>query len=415
VFVQTMVFGWLGQPMAGLGQLSRVAGVLGVRISPQGLEQRCTKAAARLLQQVVADGVQQVIASEAAAVPLLERFSGVYIQDSTTVRLPAELAAEWSGCGHDGTPAATQASMKLQVRLELGRGTLAGPVPHPGRASDRTTVAVGEPLPAGALFIADLGYFSLPHLEELGTTGVFWLSRLQAQTVVADTTGQRLDLVSWLQQHATTAARGGERSVLLGASQHLPARLLAIRVPPEVAAIRRRKLKAEAQRHGRTASLACLARADWTILVTNVPASLLTTEEALVLARARWQIELLFKLWKSHGHLDASRSQKPDRLLCEVFAKLLAVLIQHWLFLVTCWRQPNRSLVRAAALVRQFALALAIACPTPAHLTIVIRRLRDGLLAGATIDSRRRRPGTWQLLLAVDSLVDDPRSSHWAA
>jgi hypothetical protein len=416
LFVQTAVFGWLGQPTAGLGQLSRVAGVLGVRISPQGLEQRMTSAAAaRLLQQVLAAGVRQVIAGEPAAVPLLQRFTGVYIQDSTTVRLPAELAAAWPGCGNGHASAASQASMKLQVRLELTRGTLAGPIPHPGRASDRTTVDVGEPVPAGALSIADLGYFSLPHLAELGALGVYWLSRLQAQTAVADPTGQRLDLVGWLQRHAPTPARGVERQVLLGTSQHLPARLLAIRVPPEVAATRRRKLKAEARRHGRTASQACLARADWTLLVTNVPASLLTIEEALILARARWQIELLFKLWKSHAALTASRSQQPDRLLCELFAKLLAVLIQHWLLLVTCWRQPNRSLVRAAALVRQFALALAIACPTPSHLTAVIHRLRDGLVAGARIDARRRRPGTWQLLLAVDALHHDPRSADWAA
>src|SRR5215213_4967016 len=69
VFVQTVVLGWLGMPTAGLGQLSRVAGVLGVRISPQGLDQRFTSSAARLLEQVLAAGVRQMIASEPAAVP----------------------------------------------------------------------------------------------------------------------------------------------------------------------------------------------------------------------------------------------------------------------------------------------------------------------------------------------------------
>jgi hypothetical protein len=415
LFVQTVVFGWLGQPAAGLGQLSRVAGVLGVRISPQGLEQRFTFGAARLLQEVLAAGMQQVIVSEPAAVPLLHRFNGVYIQDSTTVALPPDLAAAWPGCGHAGTPAATQASMKLQVRLELTRGSLAGPEPHAGRASDRTTVAVGAPLPAGALFIADLGYFSLPYFEALGTVGVYWLSRLQAQTAVFDATGCRLDLIPWLHRHAATPASCVDQSVTLGVGQQLPARLLAVRVPPEVSATRRRKLKAEAQRRGKTVSQARLARTDWTILVTNVPPARLSTEEALILVRARWQIELLFKLWKSHGHLDSSRSQKPARRLCEIFAKLLAVLIQHWLFLVTCWRAPNRSLVRSAQLVRQFALALAIACTSPAHLTIAIRRLAAGLTAGASIESRRRRPGTWQLLLALDTLLDTPSSSDWAA
>lgn len=433
LFVQTVVFGWLGKPAAGLGHLSRVAGVLGVRISPQGLEQRFTKPAARLLQQVLAAGVKQVIASEPTAVPLLQRFNGVYVQDSTTVSLPAELAGEWPGCGNERMPAATRAEhvrsaepvrcaepvrsagLKLQVRLELTRGTLAGPAPHAGRASDRATVAVGEPLPAGALFIADLGYFSLTHLGELGAAGVCWLSRLQVQTAVFATTGQRLELDTWLQRHAATPASTVDQSVTLGVDQHLPARLLAVRVPPEVSATRRRKLKAEAQRRGKTVSQARLARTDWTVLVTNVPPTRLSTEEALILARARWQIELLFKLWKSHGHLAASRSQKPERQLCEVFAKLLALLIQHWLLLVTCWRAPNRSLVRAAGLVRQFALALAVACDSLAHLSKTIRRLRAGLAAGARIDSRRRAPGTWQLLLAVDTLLDDPLSTDWAA
>jgi hypothetical protein len=415
VFVQTLVFGWLGTPTAGIGLLSRLAGALGVRITPQGLEQRFTKQAATYLQEVLAAGVQRLVESEPAAVPVLRRFTGVYVQDSTTVPLPDDLAAAWPACGNSKAPEDATASLKLQVRLELTRGAIAGPEPHAGRASDRATVTLGTPLPAGALFIADLGYFSLPHLRTLGADGVFWLSRLQVQTAVFTTDGQRLDLLAWLRAHAATPATTVDQPVTLGVGQHLPARLLVVRVPPEVSATRRRKLKAEAQRRGKTVGDARLARADWTILVTNVPPTMLATEEALILARARWQIELLFKLWKSHGHLTDSRSHKTWRRACEIFAKLLALLIQHWLFLVTCWRCPNRSLVRAAQAVRQFALALAITCDSPAHLATTIRRLADALAAGATIDTRRRSPGTWQLLLALDSHIDDSQSADWAA
>lgn len=414
-FVQTLVFGWLGSPMAGIGQLSRVAGALGVPIAPQGLEQRFTEAAATYLQHVLAEGVQRLVESEPAAVPILRRFTGVYVQDSTTVALPDDVAAAWPACGNSKEPDVATARVKLQVRLELTRGTVAGPVPHAGRASDRATVTLGTALPAGALFIADLGYFSLPYLRTLGDDGVFWLSRLQVQTAVFTPDGQRLDLLAWLREHATTPTVAVDQPVLLGVGQHLPARLLAVRVPPEVSATRRRKLKAEARQRGKTVSDARLARADWTILVTNVPGERLTTAEARILARAGWQIELLFKRWKSHGHLTDSRSHKTWRRVCEIFAKLLALLIQHWLFLVTCWRCPNRSLVRAAQLVRQFALALAIACNSPAHLAVTIPRLATGLIAGASIDTRRRSPGTWQLLLAVDSLIDHSQSADWAA
>jgi IS4 transposase len=113
-----------------------------------------------------------------------------------------------------------------------------------------------------------------------------------------------------------------------------------VRVPQEVADQRRRRLRATARDRGRTSSAARLAWCDWAILVTNVPPDMLSGREALLLARARWQIELLFKLWKSHGHIDGSRSGKPWRVLCEVYAKLLAMVVQHWLLLTGCWARP---------------------------------------------------------------------------
>jgi hypothetical protein len=75
--------------------------------------------------------------------------------------------------------------------------------------------------------------------------------------------------------------------------------------------------------------------AQWTIVLTNVPASMLTIEQAFALLRARWQIELLFKLWKQEGLLDQWNGTKPWRVLCEVYAKLLAMVVQHWFVLHT--------------------------------------------------------------------------------
>ena len=93
-----------------------------------------------------------------------------------------------------------------------------------------------------------------------------------------------------------------------GETNRLPVRLLAVRVPQEVADQRRRKLREEARDKGRQVSARRLALAAWVILITNAPPELVSLEAALVLGRVRWQIELLFKLWKSHGHIDQSRS-----------------------------------------------------------------------------------------------------------
>jgi hypothetical protein len=107
----------------------------------------------------------------------------------------------------------------------------------------------------------------------------------------------------------------------------------------------------------------------------------------------------LFKLWKSHGHIDESRSGKPWRVLCEVFAKLLAMLVQHWLLLVSCWAYPNRSLVKAAQTVRQHALHLASALACPTLLCRAIGVIQRCLTTGCRLNRRKTKPNTYQLLL----------------
>jgi hypothetical protein len=392
-FSQTLVFGFLGNPQASLEELAQTAAALGVSITPQALDQRFTAAAATCLEQVLRAAITQAIAAEPVAIPLLARFPAVYLQDSSTIVLPDALASVWQGCGGN-TSSHTRAALKLQVQLELRTGGLAGLQLQDGRASDRT--AARPDLPAGALRIADLGYWSVDALQALDQQGSYWLSRLQTQTAIYDTQGHRQDLLALL---AAQPAEEADLPILLGEVHRLPARLLAVRVPPDVAATRRRRLRAAARKKGRQVSARCLALAAWTLLVTNLSGTRLTLREALVLGRVRWQIELLFKLWKSHGHVDESRSTKPWRILCEVYAKLLAMLIQHWLLLVSCWAYPNRSLTKAAQTIQKHALHLASAFDTVTRLLTAIMTIKRCLATGCRMNRRKKQPNTYQLLL----------------
>jgi hypothetical protein len=149
----------------------------------------------------------------------------------------------------------------------------------------------------------------------------------------------------------------------------------------DVADERRRKLREDARKRGQAVSKARLALTDWTVLVTNVPPSLLALDEALVLLRARWQVEKLFDLWKTHGHLDQTRGGKPWRVLCEVYAKLLALVVQHWALLAGSWAHPGRSLVHAARTVRKYAFALAAALHDATQLERTLARYRSATAA----------------------------------
>jgi len=369
--------------------------VVGVVISPQGLDQRCGEAAAAFLEEVLGAAVQAVIAAEPVAIPLLQRFTAVVLLDYSTIVLPDALGLWWPGCGGSSVQH-TQAALKLGVRFDLCSGALRGPLLTDGRTHESTTPIQHAPLPAGALRLADLGFFDLAVLAQTAAQDSYWLSRLHFTTAVYDAAGRRWDVLDLL---AAQGTRTVDLPIALGAQQRLAARLLAVRVAQEVADQRRRRLRATARDRGRTPSAALLAWCDWTLLVTNVPAELLSLREALVLARARWQVELLFKLWKSHGHIDESRSGKPWRVLCEVYAKLLAMVVQHWLLLTGCWAYPDRSLVKAAQTVRLHALHLASALAGAPALEEVIALIHRCLTAGCRLNRRKKKPNTYQRLL----------------
>lgn len=398
-FSQTLVFGFLGNPQASLEELTQTAATLGVSITPQALEQRFTPAAAACFEHVLRAAITRVIAADPVAIPLLERFAAVWVQDSSTIVLPDALAAVWQGCG-GSTAAGTAAALKMQVRLDLRTGQMEGPQLQDGRASDRTALPPTT-LAAGALWLADLGYWSLTMLQTLDQQAIYWLSRLQVQTALYDAVGHPYDLVALLDAQCAETL---DLAVSLGEAHRLPARLLAARVPQAVADERRRRLRAAARKKGRMVSARRLALAAWTMLVTNVPSARLTVREALVLGRARWQIELLFKLWKSQGRVDESRSGKPWRILCEVYAKLLAMVVQHWLLLLGCWGYPHRSLTKAAQTVQKHALHLASAFRQWSMLVRALTTVQRCLAAGCRMNRRKKHPNTYQLLLeAVES------------
>ena len=394
-FAQALVFGWLANPQASLGELAQAAAAAGVAISPQGLDQRLGEAGAAFLQGLLSAAVHAVIAAEPVAIPLLQRFSAVVLCDCSTLVLPDALGLWWPGCG-GGTNQHTAAALKVHVRYDLCRGTLSGPVLTDGRTNEGTTAVQHAPLPPGALRLADLGFFDLDVFARLAGQGVYWLSRLHRTTALFDRLGRRWEVLALLGHQGRPRL---DLPINLGVEQRLAARLLAVRVPADVANQRRRRLRKAARDRGRTPSAATLAWCDWTLVVTNTPAALLSLHEALVLLRARWQVELLFKLWKSHGQIDESRSTKPWRVACEVFAKLLAMVVRHWILLTACWSAPDRSLVKAAQTLRQHALSLLCSLPIGASLCAAIATVQRCIAAGCRLNHRKKKPNTYQLLL----------------
>jgi hypothetical protein len=387
---QTLVFGWLANPRATLGDLAASAACCGVTVSPEGLHQRFTPTAAQFLERLLARALRHVVEADPVAVPLLRRFAEVDIRDSTVVTLPDSLAAYWPGCG-GSTGRGGSAGLKFQVRLSLCTGRLRALTPQAARLCDQAASAQEDDLPPGSLRLADLGYFQLNAFQRWHRQGGYFLSRLLPSTKVYDAAGQELHLARWL---ARQQGKHLDVAIQLGAQQRLPCRLLVERVPAAVVRKRRARIRNDALRRGRKASAATLELAAWTLYVTNVPADQLSVVEALALGRARWQIELLFKLWKEHGLLDEWRSDQPWRIVCEIFAKLVGLVIQHWVLLVSQWQHVDRSMRKAAPKLRQHVWHLA----SVVQVVAVLRLMQRCLAVACRIHKSRKTPRTGDIL-----------------
>ncbi len=387
-FVQALVLGWMGNRQASASQLAQTAAIGGLSITPQGLNERLAAPGLALLRSVFAAALQQRCCGTATSLALLERFTSIEVFDATTISLPRALWQEYPGCGdRQGASAA----LKVHVRFDLCSGRLDAQITA-ARQADLRTALLEQPLRSGALVLWDLGYFALDRFARLSEQGVYWLSRLKGGTQLFSEQGAAIDLLGLLKnvEHL-------EMAVLIG-QQRLAARLLVERVSQRQAEKRRRQLRRNARRHGSTPSAAALALCAYTIVVTNVPEAMLTLSEAMALLRARWQVEILFKLWKSQGQIDEWCSRRPVAILCEFYAKLLGVLLQHWLMLAGAWRYADRSILKAATIIAQTALLLAQAIADRRQLTGVLELLIRLQSTGCRLQRRRKHPSTFQRL-----------------
>lgn len=393
--VRTLVLTLLEHPGAKNADYRATAAKLGVQVTEEAIEHRFTANLVRFLEEVLKLVLAQTLRANRAAAWLLRKFTEVRIGDSTTLVLPDEFAEQFPGCG--GTGKACQAALKIQVLWNFLTGQLLQLLLEPARASDNLSAIAEAPLPVGGLSIFDLGYFCLERFRRIAQAKAYWISRFQQHTKVFDSAGKGLNLLRFVRKQGADGLV--DAPVILGETERLACRLVAVRVPAEVASRRRQKIREKARDHGREPSQEYLEIQEWTIFVTNCPPELLTWKEVVVLYRARWQIELLFKLWKSHNRLAKREpSASPQRQMAVLYAKLVGVIVQHWLLLTATWNDSQRSLRKAAVILRGWIVLLSEVLDHGKRLRALLYRLEGALAEAARVSRRRKHPSLFQLL-----------------
>jgi hypothetical protein len=395
----------LHKPDATWADFHLTAAQVGLELSLTAVEKRFAagQPLVDFFRNALQRALQKTIAADPSCASLFRHFTAVLIGDASTVALPDELAELFKGCG--GSQGASRAALKLQVLWDLKTGELAQLHVEPGKASDtRSPIAQAQARP-GQLFVFDLGYFDLDRFAGVDADKGKFISRLLHGTEAYDgSNGKPLNLLAHLRR-----LPGGllDQVILLGAAARLCCRLVGVRAPEEVANRRRQQAREKAAKKGRQPTAAYLELLGWSLFVTNCSQEELTWKAVVVLYRARWQIELLFKLWKSHNRLAKHREGAGAlEVLAVFYAKLLGVVLQHWILVATAWQLAGRSLTRAARALAEVVKQILLALGDGAALEAALLRLREVIeKLGGTTD-RKKDPSHAQL-------IEDPELLDW--
>jgi hypothetical protein len=205
-----LVLGWWTQPSAGPSALARFAGSLDLDICKQDVDSHFTERTASWLLALLRRAVQLVVCSQPVSLELLRQFTKVLLEDGSTVSLPPALQTVWGGAGGNRATKTsepkTEAAVKITLRWDLLGGQLEGPYLQEGRQHELRSVLHEQDMPAGSLWIADLGYWKLVWLCQLVKSGIYFLLRYKVGIVLwAD--NQRLDLLKRLPKQEGRAGR----------------------------------------------------------------------------------------------------------------------------------------------------------------------------------------------------------------
>lgn len=407
--VQTLLFSWWLNPQATWEEMAANALVwFDVEITHQSLHEHLGPELVGLLVSLARLVFQQPLAQTPQAAPILSRFSAVLAHDATTITLPKGLSSLFPGCGHQQ---GESAAMKFLVQFEILTGQLTALDFDSARTADTVLGARLPTPPAGSLILCDRGFFDLRALPTWSDAGAYFLMRPITGVTVARAEGPAPAELQPLGAFLRSLPRQQthcDLPVVLTA-ERFPCRLIAVRAPEAVAARRRQKAYETARRKGRTPGQDQLTLCDWFVLITNLPPEQLSVEEALVVYRVRWQIELLFKCYKSESGLARSRARTLWPRLVELAAKWLARLLEHQLLHPTGGPLCGISWTRRVRRLRSWLNRLLSCLNDTLQLTHLLTRLLNALAKLPRRRRRRKHPGTRDLLenpkLALQSLT----------
>lgn len=333
---------WISQQVASdslVRLCSQLHAVTGTLMSPEGLNKRFNKKAVCFLKHIFSTLLKNKI-YDTSLIPSssITYFQRIRILDATIFQVPKHLASVYPGSGG----CAQTAGIKIQLEYDLHSGQFLNFQVEPGKNNDKTfgteCLATLQP---GDLCIRDLGYYSLEDLDQMDQRGVYYISRLKLNNMVyiknkspeyfRNGTVKQSQYIKVDLEHIMNTLKPGHiheiTEAYIGKDKKLFTRVIIYRLTEKQLRERKKKQVYTESKKGITYSEKSKRLAGMNIYVTNTPLEWVPMEQIHDFYSLRWQIEIIFKTWKSLFQIHNWQYIKRERLECHIYGKLIAIFI----------------------------------------------------------------------------------------
>ncbi|WP_432400426.1 IS4 family transposase [Wukongibacter sp. M2B1] len=309
-------------------------------VSTQAIDQRLNDKAVCFLQEIFTRLLNSASLSD-SKIPSAwdEHFDRIRIVDSTAFQVPKIYKNEYQGSGGSSQPA----GVKIQLEYELKSGKFIHVDVGPGKGNDNTFGSqIKNTFRPKDLSLRDLGYFSFKDFEDLESRGAFYVSRLKPNIAVylenedvkyhkngkpkKSTMYKRIDL-----SDIASKMSEGEileiKNALVGRDTKRRERMVIYKLTKNQLKERQSKMEKTAKKKGIKKSENTIKLMGITIYITNIKSDILPNNQIHEIYSLRWQIEIIFKIWKSIFHISNVKPAKIQRFKCQLYGKLILLVL----------------------------------------------------------------------------------------
>ena len=299
-----------------------------ISISKQGIDKRFNNQAVDFLKILIEKQLSVELRQQIEP-GWLSLFNRVIIKDSTRFEIPEVYKDYLPGTGGSSS----KAGACLQFEYDIKGGGITDLSLTAGNKPDNSNASnVLDTIASNDLVIRDLGYFTFRSFSNIMSKGAFFISRLMPKARIYNMKDGVLEELNYKILYDMMKKHGLSRmgkDVLIGNEPKIPVRLIMEILPDEVYAQRMRKSNKCHKRKGRRTSEKFKFLSRFNFIITNVSEDVLPIEVVPALYKIRWQVELIFKIWKSIIGIHHNRAMKYTRWLCLLHFKLLMMIV-NW-------------------------------------------------------------------------------------